>query len=201
MVGTHIQEQLPSARDKGSSNKVLHFATRFILPIRPGFVKHHPYVSLDVGTMIQALRLYCGSNVCYSCSPSTTLAMRPGGSRSPGESCYGRIRDSKHREIVLQSMDDFFFAQGENVCYAARAFRNSRPTVIKWAAGIQLTAGGAERISGIVCRAVDASPEESRRACLTLEVVDSQARRPGQMLSVAKFAWLVFRAPRNRIPA
>jgi hypothetical protein len=52
---------------------------------------------------------------------------------SPDESCYERIRDSEHREIVLQSMVDFFFAQGENVCYAARAFRNSRPTVIKWA--------------------------------------------------------------------
>jgi hypothetical protein len=55
MVGTHIQEQLPSPRDKGSSNKVLYFATGFILPICPGFVKHHPYVSLDLGTMIQTL--------------------------------------------------------------------------------------------------------------------------------------------------
>ncbi len=98
-------------------------------------------------------------------------------------------------------MVDFFLAQVENVPYTARAFRNSRPTVIKWAAGIQHTAGRAERIWGMVFRAVDASPEESRRACLTLDVVDSQVRRPGQMLSVARFAWLVFRAPRNRIPA
>jgi len=55
MVRTQIQDQLPSPRDKGSTNKVLYFATGFILPICPGLVKHHPYVSLDVETMIQTL--------------------------------------------------------------------------------------------------------------------------------------------------
>ncbi len=82
--------------------------------------------------MIQTLRLYCGFNVCYDYSRTTTLLIRPGGSMSPDESRYERVGVSKHSEIVLQSMVDFFFAQGENACYAARAFRNSRPTVIKW---------------------------------------------------------------------
>ena len=42
------------------------------------------------------------------------------------------MRDSKDPESYRRLMIDFFFAHGENVSATARAFRTSRPTVLKW---------------------------------------------------------------------
>jgi hypothetical protein len=61
-------------------------------------------------------RLSLWLNTCYNSSPTTTLPIRPGGSMSPDHSCYERIGDSGHPEIVPQSMVDFF-AQREKVLH------------------------------------------------------------------------------------
>jgi transposase-like protein len=48
------------------------------------------------------------------------------------EPYYDRLRDTREPECYRRSMVDFFFAHGENVSETARAFRTSRPTVLKW---------------------------------------------------------------------
>jgi len=62
------------------------------------------------------LRLSFGLNTCYNCSPTTNLPIRPGDSISPDHSCYERIGDSGHPEIIPQSTVDFS-AQREKVLH------------------------------------------------------------------------------------
>jgi transposase len=48
------------------------------------------------------------------------------------EDYYDRLRDSREPECYRRAMIEFFFAHGQNVSETARAFRTSRPTVLKW---------------------------------------------------------------------
>ncbi|TKJ28959.1 MAG: hypothetical protein CEE40_10175 [Chloroflexi bacterium B3_Chlor] len=85
-----------------------------------------------VGNMVYTLGSSFGLKMWYNSSPSTTLVMHRGSFMTPSESYYDRIRDSKNPEVFRRAMIDFFFVHGENVSQTARAFRTSRPTVIKW---------------------------------------------------------------------